>query len=209
MAIFESTVFTHLRKSFGNVTTCVSRGMNILRTKTTIVNNPNTLEQRKQRLRMKELVDLSLVFYDVCNLGFPRHRLGETPLNVFVRLNMQAVSVSEKLEVTLQYDRLVCSEGRLKAPDVSVSGEADAHRLVFTPTAQEYALGKSPDVSVYAVMFEKARREVQVDLLCKAGESEPVNVELPGNWDPDEIAVYVFTLAADKRSASPTVCVKV
>ena len=74
MAIFTSAVFTRVRKSFGNVTTCMNRGMNVLKTKVTFVNNPNTSGQRKQRLRMGKLVELSVVFASAAKLGFPRRR---------------------------------------------------------------------------------------------------------------------------------------
>lgn len=40
MAIFKSTAFSKLRNSFGNLTTCRSKGQNIVKEKVTTVFNP-------------------------------------------------------------------------------------------------------------------------------------------------------------------------
>ena len=72
MAIFKSTAFSKLRNSFGNLTTCRSKGQNIVKEKVTTVFNPRTLAQQMQRLRMKTLVDLCAVYEPVISIGFPQ-----------------------------------------------------------------------------------------------------------------------------------------
>lgn len=62
MAIFESTAFDRLRKSFGNLTVYHSRGQNILKGKVSEINDANTLEQQKNRRKMKTLVGLCSLY---------------------------------------------------------------------------------------------------------------------------------------------------
>ncbi|MCX4290932.1 MAG: DUF6266 family protein [Odoribacter sp.] len=208
MAIFTSAVFTRVRKSFGNVTTCMNRGMNVLKTKVTFVNNPNTSGQRKQRLRMGKLVELSVVFASAAKLGFPRRQKGETLYNAFVRKNKDVVEVNDSLEVTVNYERLACSDGTLQVPEMSVEKKADVRELTFTHSVVEYEVDALPDDVIYAVVYEKSRNKARVYQLDKVSETQPFTITLPENWDMDQIVIYAFTLSSNKHTASQTVVVK-
>lgn len=207
MAIFTSAVFTRVRKSFGNVTTCMSRGMNVLKTKITFVNNPNTPGQRKQRLRMSKLVELSVAFAAAAKLGFPRRQKGETLYNAFVRKNKEAVEVNDSLEVTVNYDKLACSDGTLQVPEMAVEKKAETHQLTFTHSVLEYEADALPDDVIYTAVYEKSRNKVRVFQLDKVSETEPFTITLPQNWDMDRIVIYAFTLSSNKHTASQTVVV--
>lgn len=207
MAIFESAVFTRLRKSFGNVTTCMNRGLKVLKTKVTFVNDPKTIAQQKQRLRMRKLVDLSVVFAAASKLGFPRRQDGETPYNAFVRKNKAAVNVSDELEVTIDYEHLACSDGTLQVPGMSVEKKAETHQLTFSHTVTEYEVDALPDDVIYTAVYEKNRNKVRLYRLDKVSDTEPVTISLPENWDLDQVVIYVFTLSNNKHTASKTVVV--
>lgn len=209
MAIFESAVFTRLRKSFGNVTTCVNRGLNVLKTKITFVNDPKTIGQQKQRLRMRKLVELSVVFAAASKVGFPRRQDGETPYNAFVRKNKTAISVSDELEVTVDYEHLACSDGTLQVPAITVEKKAETHQLTFSHTVTEYEADALPDDVIYAAVYEKNRNKMRLYQLDKVSDTEPVTITLPDNWDLDQMVIYAFTLSSNKHTASQTVVVDV
>ena len=207
MAIFESAVFTRLRKSFGNVTTCVNRGVNVLKTKVTFVNDPKTAGQQKQRLRMRKLVELSVIFAAASKLGFPRRQEGETPYNAFVRKNKEMVKVNDELQVTVDYECLSCSDGTLQVPAMSVEKKAETHQLTFSHTVTEYEVDALPDDVIYAVVYEKNRNKARLYPLDKVSDTEPVTITLPENWDLAQVMIYAFTLSNNKRTASQTVMV--
>lgn len=203
MAIFESAAFTRLRNSFGNLTTYFSRGKNILRIKTTTVRNPRTLEQQVQRARLAALVELSKGFRSALLVGFPGRPVEETPYNTFVRLNADAVTVDESLEVTVDYAALVCSQGSRRVPDVTVS-DAGSGSLQFSSLAETYGADAAADDTVYAVLYEKSLNESVAQALGMRGEENQMLVELPEGWSAENVEAYCFALAAKGRIASGT-----
>lgn len=205
-AIFESAVFARLRKSFGDVTICVTHGMNILKTKVTFVNDPKTIGQQKQRLRMRKLVELSVVFA-VSKLGFPRRQEEETPNNAFVRKNKETVKVSDELEVTVDYERLSCSDGTLQVPGISVEKKTETRQLTFSHTVSEYEVDALPDDVIYVAVYEKSRNKARLYQFGKVSNTESVTITLPENWDMDQVMIYAFTLSNNKHTASQTVVV--
>lgn len=206
MAIFKSTAFSRLRKSFGNLTTCRSKGKNIVREKVTDVKNPRTLKQQKQRARFVVLVDLSGVFSPAVVLGFVTCPEECTPENFFVHLNQNMVEVSDDLEVTVDYEHLVLSKGKRAVPsEMSVSGDAESHVLIFTIVAEEFMSHSAPDDEFYAVVLEKEKKEVKVELLGERADISTLQIEVPGKWDMEQLAIYVFVLSKKHDKSSKTV----
>lgn len=204
MAIFESTAFTRLRKSFGNLTTYRLRGLNILRGKVKDIRNPRTLEQQMQRARMKEAVRLSRGFSSALRLGFPARPATETAFNAFVRTNMEAIAVTEELEVTADFEQILCASGTRKVPSVTVSVAADSGMV--TCTVEEES-GNRPDAasddSVYLVLYESAQNTCEVYALgTRSATSGMLEQQLPDDWEAANLHAYVFVLSASKRIAS-------
>lgn len=208
MAIFESAAFTKLRKSFGNLTTSFSRGRNILRIKTTTVKNPRTIDQQMQRARLKMLVQLSSAFRPAIQLGFPERPVVETPYNTFVRVNSEAVEVSEELEVTVGYENLLCSQGTRKVPEIRAEYDTESHHLIFTHIAGSYGPDADAEDRIYAAIYEKTKNAMEVYPLGIRKDTEPSTVNLPSDWNTDNLVIYVFVLSKNKRIASATQCIQ-
>ena len=133
MAIFKSTAFSKLRKSFGNLTTCRVNGMNVVREKVDEVKNPNTLKQQKQRKRFPTLMELAGALPEALSLGLAKRPQNNTPENYFMHLNRKAVEVTDELEKTVDYERLVLSQGNRMLPvRMSVTKDTEAGTLTFT-----------------------------------------------------------------------------
>lgn len=208
MAIFNSTAFSRLSKSFGNLTTCRTKGINIVKEKVTQVFNPRTLAQRKQRLRMKRLVGLCSMYDPVLGLGFPGRPANYTPDNMFVKLNQQAVVVSDELEVTVNYDRMLVSAGNRRLPEVRMSVDETGSQLTFTHEAEEFMRHAADDDCLYAAVLEEKKLKLRVFVLNERKDTEAAVVDLPPGWEVDALCVYVFVLSKDGKSASASQCVK-
>ena len=202
MAIFSSTAFSRLSKSFGNLTTCRTKGTNIVKEKVTQVFNPRTLAQRQQRLRMKKLVDLCSVYDPVLSVGFPGRPMNYTPDNMFVKLNQQAVEVSAKLEVTVNYDRMVVSAGNRRLPEVSVSADETGQQLTFTHAAEEFMRHAADDDCLYAAVLEKTKQRLKLFALNERKDTDAAVVGLPPGWSVASLCIYVFIVSKDGKSAS-------
>lgn len=204
MAIFESTAFTRLRKSFGNLTTCFSRGQNIVRNKVTQVRNPRTPKQLHQRKIWSVLATLCEPFAEAIYLGFPERPVKETPNNAFMKANAEAIEVDEQLEATINYEKLVCSRGSISTANVTATLNAGEKQLTFTHEPQTYGKRAEADDQLYAAVYEKDRQQL---LLCKLGtrsSTTPATVSLPDRWNPAALEVYTFVVTANGQRASAT-----
>lgn len=208
MALFKSTAFSKLSKSFGNLTVCRSRGQNILKEKVSEVYNPQTIAQQMQRLRMKTLVELCGVYDPVLSLGFPRRPKKFSPDNVFVQHNQQAVTVTEDLEVTIDYKKIVVARGKRGLPEVSVALKTAERQLEFTHVSEEFYRHAADDDLLYAVVLEQSKNSVKVFSLNERKDTEPAVVTLPAAWnvEADNLTVYVFILSKDRNEASDSKC---
>ncbi len=206
MAIFQSTAFSKMRKSFGNLTTYRSKGKNIVKEKVTEVSNPKTLPQRKQRTKFPALVELSGVLSQALSLGFASRPKDYTPENYFVHLNKEAMSAGDDLEVMVDYEALVLSKGNRALPsEMSVSADAESHSLTFTIGMEEFVVHSALDDEFYATVLEKEKMQAKVFLLGTRAEVSEHVANLPASWDMEQLEVYVFVVSKTHKKASKTV----
>lgn len=204
-AIFESTPITeNVRKSISNQTFYTMRGLNIARKKNG-KNSSKTQAQMVQRTRWTKVLDLEALFEPASQIGFPRRKTTETYHNAFMsaNTNAEAVSVSEDLEVTVNYPEILCAQGRLKLPrSLSVSADAETRTLTFTHAAEGNGCRRYANDQLYALVVETTLEDSELYELGTRSESEPVAVTLPEDWDMDSLAIYVFATTADGKKAS-------
>ena len=149
---------------------------------------------------MGKLVELSVVFASAAKLGFPRRQKGETLYNAFVRKNKDVVEVNDSLEVTVNYERLACSDGTLQVPEMSVEKKADVRELTFTHSVVEYEVDALPDDVIYAVVYEKSRNKARVFQLDKVSETSDRKPPFP----PLSTSATAFTTAVSTPSNEAT-----
>lgn len=205
MAIFKSTAFSKLQKSFGNLTTCRVNGMNIVREKVDEVKKPNTLKQQKQRKRFPTLVELSVIFSEAVNAGLVQRPRNNSAENYFVHLNRKAVEVTDELERVVNYEELTLSKGNRALPlRMSVEKDAEGKTLTFTIPQVNFRQHAAPDDVFYAVVLEKGWLQSDFVELGRRDEEIAYTWTLPDEWSMDELEVYVFVTSADGRKASGT-----
>ena len=204
-AIFESTPITeNVRKSISNQTFYTMKGLNIARKKNG-KNSSKTQAQMVQRTRWTKVLDLEALFEPASQIGFPRRKTTETYHNAFMsaNTNAEAVSVSEDLEVTVNYPEILCAQGRLKLPrSLSVSADAETRTLTFTHAAEGNGCRRYANDQLYALVVETTLEDSELYELGTRSESEPVAATLPEDWDMDSLAIYVFATTADGKKAS-------
>ena len=210
MALFKSTAFSKMQKSFGNLTTCRVKGMNIVKEKVDEVTNPNTLKQQKQRKRFPTLVELAGALPEALSLGMKRRPQNNTPENYFVHLNRKAVEVTDELEKAVDYERLVLSQGNRMLPvRMSVTKDTEAGTLTFTIPQTNFKQHAAPDDVFYGVVLEKGWLQSECVELGKRSEDVAYTWTMPEEWSMDELEVYVFVTSADGKKASKTRHLKV
>lgn len=208
MAIFKSTAFSKLEKSFGNLTACRSRGQYIVKEKVSKVHNPKTIPQQMQRKRMAKLVELCELFDPAIAIGYPSRPATHSIDNQFLHLNQQAVEVSEKLVVTVDYEKIIVAKGNRKLPDITVTADSENNQLTFTAIAEKFARHAADDDRFYAAILEQNRMKLKVFPLNERESTEPAVVEIPNGWNVENMTIYVFALSKDGKQASRSECIK-
>ena len=177
-AIFKMPFMHRLTQSMAENTYYRSRGKNIVKVKID-TNNSRTLKQQQQRAKMRDF----------------------SAWNAFVSLNVGHVSVTEDLEVTVDYENLLVAEGSLEMlEDITVTADAETHSLLFSHAAEDYGYGSEPTDVLHAVVLEKGLMRSRMFTLNTRSESEPVSVEIPEKWDMENLEVYVFFLSEEGRA---------
>lgn len=215
MAIFKSTAFSEVRKSFGNITTYRHKGQNLFREKKTTVANPRTPAQVRHRMKFAFTVELSSMFGQAIAVGLkPVKEMKETVENCFVRLNKDCVTVNEALEVSVDFGGIVLAKGNRALPKVREAVvEAETGQLSVTfEEAGEFVSHSAEDDVFFCCLVEREMREVKfVSVGTRSSVAEGFRVELPASWDvqAENLAVYLFCTDNKRRSVSKTLYLKI
>lgn len=203
MAIYHATAIARrLKKSAGEQTFCRTRGRNVVKMK--VEENPsNTPLQQRQRLAWKRGLELEELFDEVSGVAFPSRPIYQTYHNAFMQANGGVVSVDEAMQVTVDYERVVCAKGRLRVPkNMTVTWRAEDRQLEFAHEAEGSGVGRKPEDMLYAAVVEKELEELELVELNRRSEGDAAMFTLPEGWSEERLAVYVFVLSEDKRKAS-------
>ncbi len=204
MALFKSFMLGEVRKSVGNITMYAgANGFSIARGKKSTIRNPRTPAQMAQRARLKALQETSMHFAMAAELGFPGRKAGHSFYNAFVKENMQAVSVDEAYQPTIDYEKIVCAAGGLQHGTVTISLRDDGTGVVVNQEPRKYwsTLAKPTDV-LYVVIYEKTGNEMLVEPCTNRQEGGETSIDFDKGWVKENLVFYAFMLTKDKQKAS-------
>lgn len=204
MAIFRSFLLGDVKNSVANLTMYIAKGVSIVRGKPLNVHNPRTDKQRMQRARMKALVGLASGFGPALPVGYPQMAGLVSANNRFVQDNMEAVTVDDRFQATVDFSKLTCSSGHLKVPKVAVSFDEAGQQFVFTQAVQQQTLTCNPADIAWVVVYEKMQHESEVYELKARREGGEVKAALPEDWETGNCEFYAFARNEEGTQASRT-----
>ena len=103
--------------------------------------------------------------------SFPERKRTETEWNAFIRAAMPSISVSEDLEVSVDYETLLIAQGSLEViEEVSITQDAEANTLTVTYPASDYGYGSEPTDTVQLVLLEKEKMRSRMFQVGTRGE---------------------------------------
>ena len=207
MALFKSFVLGEVRKSVANITMYSgANGYSIALGKRSTMRNPKTPGQLAQRAKMKALQKVSLYFAPAAELGFPGRKAGSTFYNAFVKANMQAVTVDEEYNPTIDYEKIVCAEGSLQDGTLAVALNEEQNIVTITQEAQSrWSVVANPTDVLYVVVYEKTGNQMIVEPCRNRQENGVTTISLDSGWVKENLEVYAFMLSKDKRKASRSI----
>ncbi len=203
MAKFNSYLLGKVRKSVGNITTCIFNKENIAKAKIFTRKDVKTPEILAQRAKMKAIVNIARKLLPVIRKGFVGVGRGTTS-NAFTSLNISLVEVDEQYNTTVDFERLLCASGPLYTPKVGVSYNESNKTYAFSQEMQDdEGDGFScANDKVYAALYETALNQTRLVTLRERAGSGDTSVDLPEDWDPTKVHVYCFATSKNGRMAS-------
>lgn len=205
MAVFKSTPITSdVQNSIDNQTFSKWRGINVAKKKIN-ENKSEKPKQLQQRARWRKALELEKLFRLSSEIGFPSRPVTQDYHNAFLstNANKRAIEVSEDLEVTVNYDAILCSKGQRVLPRTfTVSADSENRTLTFTHSVEARGSDRDKTDELYAMVVAPELKDAELFELGSRIDAEPVTISLPENWSVDAIEVYVFVLSADGKKAS-------
>lgn len=193
------------RGTVGTVIGYMWRGRWCLRARPRQVYNPRTPRQQANRTLFKQMVCLAGTMKKALREGLHRSsmELHMTECNLFVKRNRDCFALDGEERMTVDWARLMVSEGTLAAPQFEepVVGEEGVVTFPFKPCGEDERASGDDAVYVYAYCPGAGEGRLSATTWRRNGE---VTLTLPEEWQGMEVHVYGF--AADfKGNASGTV----
>ncbi len=124
-------IYSGARGSYGGVVEQKWKDKNILRTKPTSVENPNTVAQQFQRAKFSAMQALSRILSVVFSIGLKSMTSSMTAYNAFMKVNLKtALTGSTPQDVAIDYPNLVLAKGpSFPLQTVTVTDNPSLHKL--------------------------------------------------------------------------------
>ena len=159
-----------------------------------------------QRTKFGRLIKLSRELAPAITLGFPQRKRGQSPANAFMSLNKEICTLEDDT-LTVDYEQLQCAQGSLTEPDITATYNTSTSKITFENTAMEDLAYCNADDKTYGVLVNTQGGGCRVIPLGERGESGSTSVTLPAKWEKEHVKVYVFATSANRKMASPSVCI--
>ena len=133
-------------------------------------------------------------------------KISDSPANAFMSLNKETCT-QEDDTLTVDYEQLQCAQGSLTEPDITATYNTSTSKITFENTAMEDLAYCNADDKTYGVLVNTQGGGCRVIPLGERGESGSTSVTLPAKWEKEHVKVYVFATSANRKMASPSVCI--
>ena len=185
------------RGTVGTVIGYEWRGKWCLRSRPLRVRNPRTAKQQSNRMLFKQMVDLASHVRMALKKGLRGVSLGMhmTECNLFVKRNKECFSLDSEGRLSVDWERLVFSEGEVAAP---VFVGVETRPAASLQIGFEWDGGSGDDeVYVYAYCPELEEGVLSAPAWRRM---KSVQLALPERWQGKEVHLYGF--AVDEEDAA-------
>ena len=133
--------------SVGKVSYYMRYSDNIARRKGAGGKSSNSPAAVEQRMKFGMLIQLATILQTIITQGFPQRKRGLSAANAFVSINKDICSVESNV-LTVDYEQLLCANGQLLTPEVTVTYSTENQKFSFEQTAREEESNSNADYMV-------------------------------------------------------------
>ena len=206
MARISSDPIANYRGRIGKISYYIRECENMARKSSSAGKISDSPAAVAQRTKFGRLIKLSRELSPAITLGFPQRKRGQSPANAFMSLNKEICTLEDDT-LTVDYEQLQCAQGSLTEPDITATYNTSTSKITFENTAMEDLAYCNADDKTYGVLVNTQGGGCRVIPLGERGESGSTSVTLPAKWEKEHVIVYVFATSANRKMASPSVCI--
>ena len=197
MAIYDAGYLSPIKNKLGNAVGRRWRNLNVLAVYNGNPRNPRTTSQQNQRKRFSAVTELAAAFALASVKGLSKACEGQKvfPRALFIKKNFLAVTLDGGGSVTVEYTKLVMSQGGCAEASFGVPAFDTPLTVEFTLAAGNcavYPAAVQRDIKVTTVVYcPEIGQAVVSDSVGISAAS--VAVEVPASWNGARVHVYAFT----------------
>lgn len=208
MAIVSNVLIGKASGSVGGATFSTWKGKNVLKSKATVVANPQTDKQIAQRTAFANLVTLYRLMVAIISLGYKELAIGKSAFNAFLGFNVKnAYDKTTPPAATFIPENFKCSQGTIASviPISLVADDSDATIVVDYPTTKNkpgQSAGDFPLMMVYNATKEEWAGEVGT--VTRSDGS--MSITMPTGWAINDVLhAYLGFSSPDGQTAADSV----
>lgn len=209
MAIIKQGILGGFNGKVGTVIGSTWKGRAVIRSVAQHVHNPRTEAQQAARARMSLVSRMVSAVYTFVSEGFRAQadREAITSGNVATRLNLAQAVTGSGTNVSLDYNRVMLSQGSLlnvESPSATVAASGHSVNVSWTNNA-----GVDSDVldndQVLFCLYNPTRQASIYDLVTACRDDQSAVLHYPALWAGDTLYLYVATRSEDKTRISNSI----
>lgn len=189
MAIVSNPLIGKTSGSIGGVTFSSWKGINVAKSKPTLITNPNTDLQKAHRSAMSYLVSRYRDFSSILIIGFRELSVKSSPYNSFISYNLKnAIDFSDPPNATLKLPNFKISKGNIPpAKFASIIARISKGTITIVFYRYPEFPGQSPKDKPITVVYNESKN-VWTHGICPQTRSNGIaSIPLPSGWEDDDI----------------------
>jgi len=205
MATVSNPLIGSTSGSVGGVTFSKWKGINVIKSKPTVVANPNTVKQQAQRASFSFMVAVYRLMVGILVLGFKELAIKKSAFNAFVSTNIKAAfDVSLPPASTFIPENFKISKGTMSDTAIAaVVVDEDTHNLTLSYSDQANLPGQSLSDLPLMAAFNADNGEWASGIGEGSRQSGNAGIAIPLGWlEADEIHCYLGFVNVSGDSAS-------
>lgn len=190
--------------SIGGVTFSSWKGVNVAKSKPTVVANPDSDPQKAQRSAFTQIINIYRLLVAIVGLGFKQLAVKQSPYNAFCSVNLKdAFDTSVPPTATFEPENLVISKGTIaKTAITSVSASEAAGDVDFNFPTSATGPGQSATDRPLMAVYNETQDEWAAAVGTATRTTGSDSLSVPATWvETDSLHCYLGFVNAEGSAA--------
>lgn len=191
----------------GPVVGCKGKNGNYIRAHAAKVSNPRTEKQQKQREKFTLAFSFLKPITPFIRIGYKSCTEGKSTFNAAVSYMLRKAITGSGAELTIDYKRVLVSMGTLM-PVFSGKAAMKGNQMVFRWEDNSGTGNAEETDAAMLLVYNKTSGNAVYDIAAATRSDRQATLELPEEWDKDELVPYLSFQSAEGEEVSNSLCLQ-